>query len=604
MPVPDLPDRAQLSKALAGVGLPPPQDIARVGRGWRHRIWKLGFPGGSGAPDVLLRAPSHPEAGDTLSPELAALTVLRNADLPVVKRYHRIEGLGYPAAVTDLLPGANGSAVLAEAAEQGPAIIRAVGDVMRRIHEHRRPGFGTRAIGNRFVPMRAGWTEAWKARVDQLTLRAASGGDLGDLSRAIADAIEQRLPALSGVMDFTLVHGDLQPGNLLFTKGPDGVPALSGVIDWESAIVGDPLVDWALLLLIPDGTLGYVLDGYGPDHARVALAEPGAWQRIELYFLTHLVERLAFSAGPHVADDPVMRNGGRARVARLWQDFVDGPGARVRIETALSLGGSSVEGLVQPRMEALLRHGLVDGLARGAVRDPRDAWTWVGAARAVTLSEAAPMARKAWLEFGVALLQRLDAGLFRPVRPIADRPAHHRALVARTLSGQMSRDGGPGTALALIGAAVELDQVLGGALSDAAWRGLEEAVHGIAALGTGWRDGAQVSNQVRLAHGVMGLAALRPLEALLEDGAQDPGLVAVRTTFANQTGRAWEAIGAPAEGGDLLDLLDLGPPAVGDGNEPALTPAICGGLEALDRVGALPVPATAIARVLGLGSAD
>ena len=41
-----------------------------------------------------------------------------------------------------------------------------------------------------------------------------------------------------------LVHGDFWPGNLLWRDG-----AIAGVIDWEDALVGDPLADLAICRL-------------------------------------------------------------------------------------------------------------------------------------------------------------------------------------------------------------------------------------------------------------------------------------------------------------------------------------------------------------------
>lgn len=44
-----------------------------------------------------------------------------------------------------------------------------------------------------------------------------------------------------------LVHGDFRPGNLLFSG--DETPSVAGVLDWETARLGDPLTDLGYLLL-------------------------------------------------------------------------------------------------------------------------------------------------------------------------------------------------------------------------------------------------------------------------------------------------------------------------------------------------------------------
>lgn len=44
-----------------------------------------------------------------------------------------------------------------------------------------------------------------------------------------------------------LVHGDYRPGNVLFDG--DDTPEITGVLDWETAMVGDPLTELGYLLL-------------------------------------------------------------------------------------------------------------------------------------------------------------------------------------------------------------------------------------------------------------------------------------------------------------------------------------------------------------------
>lgn len=44
-----------------------------------------------------------------------------------------------------------------------------------------------------------------------------------------------------------LVHGDYRPGNVLF--GGEDAPEITGVLDWETAMVGDPLTELGYLLL-------------------------------------------------------------------------------------------------------------------------------------------------------------------------------------------------------------------------------------------------------------------------------------------------------------------------------------------------------------------
>lgn len=73
--------------------------------------------------------------------------------------------------------------------------------------------------------------------------RSVTGRDLPML-RSVADWLEQHAPSDSKT---TLVHGDYRPGNVLFA-GVDR-PEITGVLDWETAMLGDPLTELGYLLL-------------------------------------------------------------------------------------------------------------------------------------------------------------------------------------------------------------------------------------------------------------------------------------------------------------------------------------------------------------------
>ena len=63
---------------------------------------------------------------------------------------------------------------------------------------------------------------------------------LGD----VGDWLQQNAPSASKT---TLVHGDYRPGNVLFAGGDQ--PEIAGVLDWETAMLGDPLTELGYLLL-------------------------------------------------------------------------------------------------------------------------------------------------------------------------------------------------------------------------------------------------------------------------------------------------------------------------------------------------------------------
>lgn len=69
-----------------------------------------------------------------------------------------------------------------------------------------------------------------------------------DLSLDALEAVGERLLAAAPEHGTTrLVHGDLRPGNVLFAVADE--PRVSGVLDWETAMLGDPLTELGYLLL-------------------------------------------------------------------------------------------------------------------------------------------------------------------------------------------------------------------------------------------------------------------------------------------------------------------------------------------------------------------
>lgn len=66
----------------------------------------------------------------------------------------------------------------------------------------------------------------------------------GSRLRSLADRLRESVPTDP---DVALVHGDFRPGNVCFA-GRDR-PRVAGVLDWETALIGDPLTDLGYLLL-------------------------------------------------------------------------------------------------------------------------------------------------------------------------------------------------------------------------------------------------------------------------------------------------------------------------------------------------------------------
>ncbi|MFC4358499.1 phosphotransferase family protein [Halobium salinum] len=109
------------------------------------------------------------------------------------------------------------------------------------------------------------------AATDRLDEAARVTGQEFPTLRAVGDWLAEHVPPSPTT---SLTHGDFRTGNLLFTGTDDGRPDLTGVLDWETAALGDPLAE-----------LGYfLLDWRGADDPRPA---PDAFADLEARYPDH-----------------------------------------------------------------------------------------------------------------------------------------------------------------------------------------------------------------------------------------------------------------------------------------------------------------------------
>jgi hygromycin-B 7''-O-kinase len=114
-------------------------------------------------------------------------------------------------------------------------------------------------------------------------------GELGgaeELHRTIERYVTERVELLTGCPRATLCHDDCHEGNILLLPTGDGW-RISGLLDFENAVAGDPLLDLAKVHCYSrrpsEARLTALVDGYGPlrDDWREAL---------DLYVVYHLIE--------------------------------------------------------------------------------------------------------------------------------------------------------------------------------------------------------------------------------------------------------------------------------------------------------------------------
>lgn len=173
--------------------------------------------------------------------------------------------------------------------EGAPALFREMGALLRRLHAVSMPRHGyllEADVAEPFASNAARMEAAFAAKYRDFR---GWGGDqalCGQIERFVA----ARTPALAESDGAVLCHNDFHPGNVLAAAGPDGAWRLSGVIDFENAVAGDPLFDLAKALdytahECPSGR-DPLAEGYG------ALQRPGAAEAIEVYRVYHKLELL------------------------------------------------------------------------------------------------------------------------------------------------------------------------------------------------------------------------------------------------------------------------------------------------------------------------
>jgi aminoglycoside phosphotransferase (APT) family kinase protein len=198
--------------------------------------------------------------------ECAVLEALRHTDIPApVLRWADIEGhrLGRPALIMDLSPGGcdsfvlNGNRPLSERLSIAHRIYDRLADIHRI--DWRAAGLGHHFVnpGNQAAAVAL---DHWEAELDKIRFEPEP-----ELAFVIS-WLRDTTPSNDVV---TVIHGDFKPGNVLLDDG-----AVTAVLDWETAHLGDPHED-----------LGWVTNPLRAYEHSIA----GAWEPDDL--LTRWSER-------------------------------------------------------------------------------------------------------------------------------------------------------------------------------------------------------------------------------------------------------------------------------------------------------------------------
>ena len=133
---------------------------------------------------------------------------------------------------------------------------------------------------------------------------AERGGDAA-LAQRVAGHVAERAELFRNCSQAVLCHNDLHAGNLLATIGSEGL-RLTGVMDFEGALAGDPLMDVAKAIYYLDKECRRaLLDGYGALHRE-------HWsETLDLYHLYFVLELWCWMA----------QIGRKERLARLTMEL-------------------------------------------------------------------------------------------------------------------------------------------------------------------------------------------------------------------------------------------------------------------------------------------
>jgi aminoglycoside phosphotransferase (APT) family kinase protein len=221
--------------------------------GFRAPFGIAKFPGGQSNPTyrvdatsgryVLRRKPFGPvlPSAHAVDREYRVIAALHSIGFPVAKPYALCEDsgvIGAPFYIMEMVEGRtfwDGSLPGQPPAERG-AIYTAMVDTLARLH-----GIDPAAVGlgdygppgNYFERQVARWTKQY---------RASQTDDVPEMEKLIA-WLPATLPAQDRV---SIIHGDYRIDNIIFAPDHGEVCA---VIDWELSTLGDPLADFAYLVM-------------------------------------------------------------------------------------------------------------------------------------------------------------------------------------------------------------------------------------------------------------------------------------------------------------------------------------------------------------------
>ena len=188
-----------------------------------------------------------------------AVQKLVSARVPVADIVHAgtMPGVaGLPYAISTWVEGVTLADALKSKRWSQHALGAAIGRVLAAIGSHHFAGPGKLDANLHVTP----WHIALALPEDESALVVSVGSKyLNNFAGTHLDATQHEriaamlseyasAPPFASTQTAHLVHADFNPGNIIIAPAPDGAAAVAGVIDWEWAHSGTPLLDIAILL--------------------------------------------------------------------------------------------------------------------------------------------------------------------------------------------------------------------------------------------------------------------------------------------------------------------------------------------------------------------
>jgi aminoglycoside phosphotransferase (APT) family kinase protein len=258
--------------------------IELIAGGRSNLTYRLSVCDPSGRRLLVLRRPplGHvlPTAHD-MSREFRVLSALVGTRVPVARPVAfcaDADVIGAPFYVMEHVPGMvlrtrADTGALTEA--QNASLSEHLADMLAAIH-----AVDVQAVGLADLGRGAGYLkrqlDRWQRQWDMSVTREMPG---------YAELVKRLTAALPPEGEVTLVHGDFRLDNVLVTLAPE--PAITAVVDWEMATLGDPLADLGLTLVYwtDPGEGGWLapagVPADAPGLSTDGTTSPGFWTRAE-----------------------------------------------------------------------------------------------------------------------------------------------------------------------------------------------------------------------------------------------------------------------------------------------------------------------------------